>query len=224
MVCEQCEQLKATLDEMEESIKKRSSHLYSQEQKHDLLYDFERSKNYIFLWKSHALRSVNRESAKQEALQSLDSQSVLVVIDWAMKFLQMKYREKQSEWFAKRDLSWHVSSVISKDQETQKAKILMSYAHLLDSCCQDWYGVVSILENLFQSIKVNVPNVKQAFLRSDEAGCYHCNQLQSKILEIECESQLQVMIFQNPSKERLFVTGCFKSHESGNKKVLRRTP
>ena len=143
MVCEQCEQLKATLDEMEESIKKHSSHLYSQEQKHDLLYNFERSKNCIFLWESHALRSVNQESAEQEALQSLDSQSVLVVIDWAMKFLQMKYREKQSEWFAKRGLSWHISSVISKDQETQKAKVLMSYAYLLDSCCQDWYVVVS---------------------------------------------------------------------------------
>ena len=148
MVCEQCEQLKATLDEMEESIKKHSSHLYSQEQKHDLLYDFERSKNCIFLWKSHALRSVNQESAKQEALQSLDSQSVLFVIDWPMKCLQMKYREKQSEWFAKRGLSWHISSVISKDQETQKAKVL-SYAHLLYSCCQDWYAVVSILKNLF---------------------------------------------------------------------------
>ena len=49
MVCEQCEQLKAKLDEMEESIKKHSSHLYSQEQKHDLLHDFERSKNCIFL-------------------------------------------------------------------------------------------------------------------------------------------------------------------------------
>ena len=64
-------------------------HLYSQEQKHviDLLYDFERSKNGIFLLKSHALRSVNQESAKQEALQRRDSQSVLFVIDWAMKFL-----------------------------------------------------------------------------------------------------------------------------------------
>ena len=106
-------------------------------------YDFERSKNSIFLWKSHALRSVYQKSAKQEAVQS-----VLVVNDWAMKFLQMKYREKQSEWFAKRGLSWHISSVISKDQETQKAKVL-SYAHLLDSCCQDWYADVSILENPF---------------------------------------------------------------------------
>ena len=204
MVCEECEQLKATLDEMEESIKKPSTHIYSQEQKHDLLYDFERSKNGIFLWISPALRSVNQESAKQEALQS-----VLVVIDWAMKCLQMKYREKQSEWFAKIGLSWHITSVISRDQETQKVKVLMSYAHLLHSCCQDWYAVVSFLENLFQNIKVNFPNVKQAFLRSDEAGCYHCNQQQSKILEIEWELQLHVMIFQNPSKERLFVTGCF---------------
>ena len=176
MVCEQCEQLKTTLDEIEESIKNHSSHLYSQEQKHDLLYDFERSKNGILLWKSHALRSVNQESAKQEALQNLDSQSVLVVIDWAMKFLQMKYREKQSEWFGKRGLSWHISSVISKDQETQKAKVL-SYAHLFESCSQDWYAVASILENLFENIKINFPNVKQAFIRSDEAGCYHGNHL-----------------------------------------------
>ena len=76
MVCELCEQLKATLDEMEEIIKKHSSHLYSQEKKHG-----------IFLCKSHPLRSVDQESAKQEALQSLNSQSVLFVIDWAMKFL-----------------------------------------------------------------------------------------------------------------------------------------
>ena len=98
----------------------------TKEQKHDLLYDFERSKNGIFLWKSHALRSVNQKSAKQEALQS-----VLVVNDWAMKFFQMNYGEKQSEWFAKKGLSWHISSVISKDQETQKAKV-PSYAHILD--------------------------------------------------------------------------------------------
>ena len=57
----------------------------------------------FFLWKSHVLRSVNQESAKQEALRS-----VLVVIDWAMKFLQMKYKEKQSKWFSKRGLSWHI--------------------------------------------------------------------------------------------------------------------
>ena len=100
-----------------------------------------------------------------------------------MKFFQMKYGEKQSEWFTKRGLMWHTSSVISKDQETQKAKVL-SYAHLLYSCCQDWYAVVSISKNLFQNIKVNFPNVKQAFLRCDEAGCYPCNHLIAAVKDI----------------------------------------
>ena len=66
--------------------------------------------------------------------------------------------------------------MISKDQETQKAKVL-SYAHLFESCSQDWYAVASILENLFENIKINFPNVKQAFIRSDEAGCYRGNHL-----------------------------------------------
>ena len=50
-----------------------------------------------------------------------------------------------------------------------------------------------------------------------------CNQQQSKILEIEWELQLHVMIFQNPSKESLFVTGAL-SQESSNKKVSRERP
>ena len=32
---------------------------------------------------------------------------------------------------------------------------------------------LSILENLSQNIKINFPNVKHPFLRSDDAGCYH---------------------------------------------------
>ena len=46
------------------------------------------------------------------------------------------------------------------------------------------YAVVSILENLFQNIKINFPNVKHAFLRSDEAGCYHCNHLIAAVKDI----------------------------------------
>ena len=33
-------------------------------------------------------------------------------------------------------------------------------------------------------LKVNLPNVKQAFLRSDEAGCYHCNHLIAAVKDI----------------------------------------
>ena len=176
MLCKHCEELKKTLDEVEASITSHSNHLYSQEQQDDLLYDFKNCKNCILFWKSHILRSANQESAKQEILQNLDGDSALIVIDWAMKFLQLKYREKQSDWFGKRGLSWHISSVVTRDTETQKEKVL-SFAHLFDSCSQDWYAVASILENLLANIKINFPEVKQAFLRSDEAGCYHNSNL-----------------------------------------------
>ncbi|KAL9958399.1 hypothetical protein ACROYT_G035406 [Oculina patagonica] len=192
--CKQCDELKITLDEVEESIRSHSNSLYSQEQRDDLLYDFQSSKNGILLWKSHIIRSINQEAAKQEVLQNLDSESALIVTDWAMKFLQIRYRERQSDWFGKRGLSWHISSVVTRDGETQKAKTL-SYAHLFDSCSQDWYAVASILENLFVNIKENFPEVKRAFLRSDEAGCYHNSELLAAAKDIGDRTGIAVMAY-----------------------------
>ena len=120
-----------------------------------------------------------------------------------MKFLQMKYREKQSEWFAKRGLRWHISSVISKDQETQKAKVL-SYAHLLYSCCQHWYAVVSILKNLFWRgwlLPLQWPNSSsQRYWRS--SGNYSCT----------------LWFFRTPARKGCLWQGAW-SHESSNKKA-----
>ena len=56
-----------------------------------------------------------------------------------MKFVQLRYRERQSDWFAKRELSWHISSVITRDN-LGKTRVL-SYSHLFYSCSQDWYAV-----------------------------------------------------------------------------------
>ena len=95
----------------------------------------------------------------------------------------MRYTERQSDWFGKRGLSWLISSVVVRDKETQKTKVL-SYAHLFDSCCQDWFAVASILENLSANIKLNFPKVKQAFLRSHEAGCYHNSHLIAAVKDI----------------------------------------
>ena len=85
------------------------------------------------------MRSVNQECAKQDILAKLDQSSCLLIIDWAMKFLQLRYREKQSDWYGKRGLSWHISSVISRSQSDTTEVI--SYAHLFDQYTQDWYAV-----------------------------------------------------------------------------------
>ncbi|CAB3995862.1 Hypothetical predicted protein, partial [Paramuricea clavata] len=119
MKCEECENLKFVIKDIEEKVENLCQHSSMTERREDMLYDLKQAAKDIFDWKSHILRSTNQENGKQDALRQLDEKTVLVVMDWAMKFQPRKYREKQSEWFGKRGLSWHVSSVISKTHQLQ---------------------------------------------------------------------------------------------------------
>ena len=174
--CESCENLKDTLGEILEKIGQHQDTTFSQDHREDLLYDCKASQSHILKWKAHILRGINQEKAKQNIIASLDDSSVLVVMDWAMKFIQMRFREKQSEWFGKRGLSWHISSVISKTSETKTVNVT-SYVHLLNECNQEWFSVASLIEDLLRVVKTSSPSVNKAYLRSDEAGCYHNNYL-----------------------------------------------
>ena len=144
---------------------------------------FSQSKKLIFDWKAHIMRSENQDQAKQDVLKSLDETSTLITMDWAMKFQWQKYREKQSEWFGKRGLSWHVSSAAFKTGPKEEPTVT-TYAHLFDSSNQDWFAVASILENVLQLLKKEYPSITKAYLRSDEAGCYHNNFLICSIRQI----------------------------------------
>ena len=44
-------------------------------------------------WKAHLLRTINQEKAKIEVLSGLDIRSAMLVLDWAMKFLPLKFRD-----------------------------------------------------------------------------------------------------------------------------------
>ncbi|CAH3139239.1 unnamed protein product [Porites lobata] len=41
----------------------------------------------ILLWKTHIVRSINKEKVKQDALKSEEPQSAILIMEWAMKFL-----------------------------------------------------------------------------------------------------------------------------------------
>ena len=90
-----CEDLKDVMDDIKQQILESSGSMYSNEYQEDLLYDFEQARTDIFQWKPHILRSLNQGKAKQNIMRNLNDSSALVVMDWPMKFLQMKYREKQ---------------------------------------------------------------------------------------------------------------------------------
>ena len=183
LFCERCEDLKQVISDIEDTIQKNSNKFFSCEQRDDLLYDLKRAKENIFKWKCHVLRSCNQEAAKQKVLSSLGENSALIVIDWAMKFLQLRHREKQCDWYGKKGISWHVSSVITKNDKTAKIEV-STYTHLIDSCSQDWYAVASILENLLKNVCERHPSIKNVYIRSDEAGCYHNNLLIASLKDI----------------------------------------
>ena len=91
------------MDGIEKKIRLHYDRRFSEEYREDLIHDFQEAKSNILLWKAHVMRSVNQELAKEQALHDLDESSILLVIDWAMKFLQIRFREKQSDWYEKRD-------------------------------------------------------------------------------------------------------------------------
>jgi len=182
-ICANCEALQETIKSVEQKIHEVSSNMYSKEQHDDMMYDFVQAVNNILEWKAHIIRAENQDEGKQLVLTSLDKDSALILMDWAMKFNQMKYREKQSDWFAKRGISWHVSSVITKDND---GLLQVSYfAHLFNNCTQDWFAVTSLLEHLLSSIRETVkPSLTRVILRSDEAGCYHNSNLYSAAVDV----------------------------------------
>ncbi len=107
-----------------------------------------------------------------------------------MKFTQLKYREKQFDWYAKRGLNWHISTVVSLNNAGKLE--LISYRHLFDSCAQDWFAVLSIIENLLSNVKANTPSITKAYLRSDEAGCYHNNFIIAALTDVSKRVGIQV--------------------------------
>ena len=177
--CDDCWNLRNVLDEVKNQISGSSWNPYSNEQRDNLMYDFMQARTDILQWKAHILRSINQEAAKQDQLGMITNNAsyTLIVMDWAMKFLQLKYREKQSDWYAKKGLRWHISTVISSDPDKAGSLELQSFAHLFDTCRQDWFAVSSMIENTLEMIKTQKPHITHVYLRSDEAGCYHNNSL-----------------------------------------------
>ena len=114
--CDRCEMVgceKLVLQEIDGALTAQSVNL-SQGARGELTFKVKQAKNAILAWKSHLLRSVNQDAARLDVLDLLDESSVLLVQNWAMKFLPRKYRESQNDWFGKRGLPWHVTVATRK--------------------------------------------------------------------------------------------------------------
>ena len=88
--CDRCELLKITLYKIRSFIEQHQSDSGLRER---LLYRLQQQAQCIEDWKTHLLRTVHQDHARIDILKNLDSETVMIQVDWAIKWLPMKYRE-----------------------------------------------------------------------------------------------------------------------------------
>ncbi|XP_052097915.1 uncharacterized protein LOC127732770 [Mytilus californianus] len=154
------------------------------------LQDLEISTRQIEDWRSHILRTINQDDARFDLLNSIQGNEVIIIMDWAMKYLPQMFRERMKDFFGQKGMHWHVCVAIFKDEDNSlKHK---TFTHLMDHVKQDFFAVLSLLEHTLSSIKKQLPQITEAYLRSDNAGCYHCGQLWLAIPSLSERTGIQI--------------------------------
>ena len=129
----------------------------SSEVKEELCFRVKQAKGTIWLWKSHLLRSVNQDTARVEVLEELDDSSVLLVQDWAMKYLPRKDRESKTDWFGKCRIPWYVTVVTRRDAKGELPKI--TFVHIFPGCSQDSCAVIAVMVDVIKQLKITMPSL-----------------------------------------------------------------
>ena len=66
-----------------------------QDEKEELGHDISNAIDKIERWKALILRALHQDVAKDDILNNMTPEQALLIMDWAMKFLPLKYRETQ---------------------------------------------------------------------------------------------------------------------------------
>lgn len=84
-----------------------------------------------------------------------------------------------------------------------------TFAHLYNLVKQYWFAVASILENVLVNVKVRMSSITEVFLRSDNAGCYHCGHLWEAIHRISKRTGLYVILLVSRTNQLGHPESCY---------------
>ena len=168
-ICDRCHILLSVVREIEEGLEQATC---SKDEKEELAFIISNTKHNIDAWQAHLIRSVNQDECRLEILKTLDKTSVLLVLDWAMKYLPKKFRESQRDWFGKRGIPWHITVAFRRDDNGDME--IMTFVHVFETSNQENCDVLAILNDVFCQLKSINPELQTVHLRQDNASCYHC--------------------------------------------------
>lgn len=166
--CDRCHRLTKVISDIEQGLEKADCTIAV---KKELSFIISEAKKNIFAWKAHLLRSANQDQRRLDVLDHLDSTSLLLTIDWAMKYQPKKYRESQSEWFGKRGIPWHIT--VATRKTTSGEMETLTFVHVFESVAQTSTTVLAIFDDVIKQLKAVMPEMLNLYLRQDNAGCYH---------------------------------------------------
>ena len=166
--CASCEELKKVLKDLRGIDLSLSA--FDAKEKGIVCYDIQQNCSRIETWKAHILTVIHQDSHKYDILRTLDEQTSMIIIDYAMKFLSCRYRESMAKWFGKSGNGMHVMCVVYKVADTYRKR---TYINFTGKSSQDVGSVMAIYESCLQQIRVDLPQISKIVDKSDNAGCYH---------------------------------------------------
>ncbi|VDI78120.1 Hypothetical predicted protein [Mytilus galloprovincialis] len=167
LCCTQCLLLESFMDDVLVKVNNKEWDHTDQ-----VMFKVEKAVDDIKEWKGHILRSRNQEEARRHTLGIIEEKKdVMITIDWAMKFLPRKFREGQTDWFAKRGINWHISVSLMKGPSDTYQSI--THVHVFSSTvAQDSSVTSSIISDVVQDLIQMNQGLSNVHLFSDNAGCY----------------------------------------------------
>ena len=133
------------------------------------------------LYLGHCVRVKNQRDCIDEIMASLLEHEAMAVMDFKMKFESMYFREKTTDIYGKKGLSWHGSMVYSRytlsEREAAEETLLdyhiTHYNHISSGDSkQDYVAVMSYFEAVCQRITTELPHVRSFYVQVDNAPCY----------------------------------------------------
>ena len=85
IICENCHVLVSTLADIQ--MKATTANFPTIDDRDEVAYMVNSSKLAIESWQCHIIRCVNQDQARIDVLELLDDHTILVINDWAMKFI-----------------------------------------------------------------------------------------------------------------------------------------
>ncbi len=180
--CPRCAALQDVLSDLQDFVDDSNTHFQSDTKKDAASFLVQKAIGNVFAWKQHQLRTVHQDTSRTAVWANLKENEVFIILDFAMKWLPAHGRESQQMWFGKHGISWHIATVFRKKGN---GILVRYYVHVLDQQTpQDSWTVAALLKDVLQRVHQEVPSVDAAYVRSDNAGCYHSNKMASTVHHI----------------------------------------